>query len=260
VHQALPVPADVDIATTFATDRRVGTGRPWLLVNMISSLDGATAVQGVSGSLGGPADRTVFLAIRAVADVILVGAATVRAETYSVPMLSTDRQTEREARGQAPRPRLAIVSRSLDLDLRAALFSDPAHPPFVVTTTDADVERRAALAKVAEIIEAGTGSVDLLSALDQLRSRGVNVVLSEGGPTLNGQLVAAGLVDEMCLSLSPMLVGGSSRRLAEGPIGTEPLRLILDRVVTEDGFLFLRYLRTGAATGTPDLDRAAPGL
>jgi riboflavin biosynthesis pyrimidine reductase len=141
---------------------------------------------------------------------------------------------------------LAVVSRSLELDPDAALFRDPEQRPFVVTTTDADPARRSALARVAEIIEAGTGAVDLRSALDQLHDRGADVVLSEGGPTLNGQLVTAGLVDEVCLSLSPLLVGGSSRRLADGPFGSEPLPLVLDRVITEDGFLFLRYLRAGA--------------
>jgi riboflavin-specific deaminase-like protein len=259
VRQVLPVPADIDIAAVCATDRRVGSGRPWLLVNMISSVDGATAVEGASGSLGGAADREVFQAIRAVADVILVGAATVRAEGYGTPTLSVERQAERRARGQAPSPRLAVISRGLELDPGAALFSDPEQPPFVVTTTDADVERRAALANVAEIIEAGTGSVDLRSALDQFHGRGVGVVLSEGGPTLNGQLVAARLVDEVCLSFSPLLVGGSSRRLAEGPIGIEPLRLVLDRVVTEDGFLFLHYLRAGSSPDGPEEpDRPTP--
>jgi len=211
---------------------------------MVSSVDGATALDGASGSLGGPADRIVFQAVRAVADVILVGAATVRAEGYGVPTVADEPQAERRrSRGQAPRPRLAIVSRSLDLDLDAALFRDPEQPPFVVTTTDADPERRTALAGVAEIIEAGEASVDLRSALGRLHDRGARVVLAEGGPTLNGQLVAAGLVDELCLTLSPLLVAGPSRRLAEGPVGTGPLPLILDRVLTEDGFLFLRYVR-----------------
>lgn len=256
VRQVLPSPtsSDVDVAATYAADHRVGTGRPWLLVNMVASVDGATALKGASGSLGGPADRTVFHAIRAVADVILVGAATVRAEGYGPARPSSEREAERRARGQAPRPRLAVVSRSLDLDPSAALFRDPEQHPFVVTTTDADPERRASLAEVAEIIEAGTGSVDLRVALHRLGDHGAGVVLAEGGPTLNGQLVAAGLVDEVCLSLSPLVVSGSSRRLAEGPMDSVPMPLVLDRVITEDGFLFLRYLRAGALSGPPDQD------
>ncbi len=244
VRQIHPSPADVEVAAVVAADRRVGPGRPWLLVNMVSSVDGATALDGASGSLGGPADREVFQAIRSVADVILVGAATVRAEDYGVPKLPEEHQAERRARGQVRRPRLAIVSRSLDLDPDAARFGDPDQRPFVVTTTDADPDRRAAVAGIAEVIEAGAGSVDLRSALDQLHDRGARVVLCEGGPTLNGQLVAAGLVDELCLTLSPLLVAGPSRRLAQGSAGTGPHPLVLDRVLTEDGFLFLRYVRS----------------
>ena len=256
MRQVLPSPtsSDVDVAAIYAADRRVGAGRPWLLVNMVASVDGATALEGASGSLGGPADRKVFHAIRAVADVILVGASTVRAEGYGPARPSSEREAERRARGQAPRPRLAVVSRSLDLDPGAALFGDPEQHPLVVTTTDADPRRRANLAQVAEIIEAGTGSVDLRSALDQLGSRGAGVVLAEGGPTLNGQLVAAGLVDELCLSLSPLLVGGPSHRLAQGPAGTDPSRLVLDRVLTEDGFLFLRYLAADDPSSAPGPD------
>jgi riboflavin-specific deaminase-like protein len=244
MRQLLPSDDDVEVATVYAADRRPSSPEhPWLMVNMIASVDGGTAVQGRSGALGGPADKAVFDAVRAVADVILVGASTVRAEAYGAPRPSAERQAERLARGQVARPRLAIVSRSLALEPSSELFGDPT-PPLVITTTDADPRRRASLAEVAEVVEAGTGSVDLGEALRALGRRAAEVVLAEGGPTLNGQLVAAGLVDEICLSVSPNLIAGPSRRVTQGVEDLEPLGLTLDRVLTADSFLFLRYART----------------
>jgi riboflavin-specific deaminase-like protein len=216
--------------------------RPWVLVNMVTSLDGATAVDGRSGDLGGPADKRVFGAIRSIADVILAGAATVRAEQYGPPRTPPAEQEARTARGQQARPRIAVLSGSLDLPLDSPLFQTPDARPIVITSGTADPARRRAVGAVAEIIEAGEARVDLAGALASLRRSGVEVVVCEGGPGVNGQLVAAGLVDELCLTVSPLVVGGASSRVAVGPEAT-PIGLRLAHLLTEDGLLFLRYVR-----------------
>lgn len=239
----LPQPGPVHPATAHAAaDRPPPAQRPWVLVNMVASADGATAVEGVSGGLGGPADKEVFSALRAVADVILVAAGTARAEAYGPPKTPSDRRAERADRGQTPYPRLALVTGSLDLDPASPMFTDAPEPPLVYTVPGAPDQRRVALAPVAEVVDAGTDRVDLAAVLADLHRRGAATVLCEGGPGLIGQLVAADLVDELDLTTSPLLVGGDSRRVAVGP-AARPAALVLAHLWEDDGTLFARYVR-----------------
>lgn len=235
----------LDAVDAYAADPRPAPGdRPWVLVNMVSSVDGATAVDGRSGALGGPADRAAFTAIRGVADVILVAAGTARAEGYGPPKTPEALQQARRARGQWAKPRIALVTRSVDLDFAGDLFADATSRCLVVVPDDAPAERVAAARQVADVVEAGHGGVDLDGCLRHLRGIGASVVLAEGGPSLLGQLAGADLIDEVCLTLSPALVAGESARIVHGgavPGGLAPLRL--DRVLEQDGVLLLRYLR-----------------
>lgn len=249
MHQLYPEPASVDPGAAHAAlDRPTPVGRPWVMANMVVSIDGATALDGVSGGLSGPADKDLFGALRAVADVILVGAGTARDEGYRAPRMSPERRSERQARGQATFPRIALISRSLDLDPFGPLFSDlppgPEQPerPLLYTVTDAPAPRRDALVEVAEVVEAGEGSVAMSTLLSDLYHRGFRVVLAEGGPSLIGQLLTDALVDEIDVTTSPQLVGGSSARLARGAV-TAPLAMGLAHLWEADGFLFARYLR-----------------
>ena len=148
VRQLLPEPIDpIDpIAGHAEAARPRPPDRPWVMCNMVASVDGATAVDGVSGPLGGAGDRAVFTALRSMADVILAAAGTVRAEGYGPPRTPDAQQTERLGRGQTRWPRIAVVTSSLDLDLTTALFTDAPVAPIVITTTDADATRRAAVA------------------------------------------------------------------------------------------------------------------
>ncbi|MDZ7733711.1 MAG: dihydrofolate reductase family protein [Acidimicrobiia bacterium] len=133
-------------------------GRPWILVNMVASTDGATTIAGRSGGLGGPADREVFRALRGVADVILVAAGTVRAERYGPPKVTDDVRARRETRGQSPVPRLAVVTREIDLDLGAPVFTESDPPPIVITGGGADRARRTEVARAGiDLVLAGTG-------------------------------------------------------------------------------------------------------
>ena len=112
-----------------------------------------------------------------------------------------------------------------------------------MTHAAAPAERRAALADRAELLDAGASAVDLATALRQLKDRGARTVLLEGGPSLNGQMVAQGLVDELCLSVSPMLLGGASSRIVAGREDATPTPMELRRILHRDGLTFHRYTR-----------------
>ena len=223
---------------------RRADGRPYVAVNMVASADGAISVEGRTEALSSEADRFVFHHLRSLADVILVGAQTVRAERYGPPRISEARQAERLARGQTAVPRIAIVSGSLDLDWSSRLFRESPTRPFVLTTTKADVTEAA---EVSEVVVAGDERVDLVAALAALAANGVGVVLCEGGPTLNGVLASSDLIDELCLTIAPALVGGD---IGTGLLGhtriPDLLPMALVHALEDDGELFLRYRRTEA--------------
>lgn len=245
MRQLLPSPvAEVDLLRLhFGADRPPPDDRPWVLLNMAASVDGATAVDGVSRDLGGEGDRLVFRAVRALPDAILAAAGTVRAEGYGPPRPSEQVRAERVHRGLAEHPRMVVVTASLDLDWDSALFTEAPDPVLVVTTTGADADRLAAASEAgAELVEAGEGRVDLVAALSTLRARGIEVLLVEGGPSLNGQLAELDVFDEVFVTVSPHLVGGDAARLCSG--GAPGLReLELTHVLEHGGALFARYLR-----------------
>ncbi|MGK2947480.1 MAG: pyrimidine reductase family protein [Acidimicrobiales bacterium] len=247
MHSLWPEPGEVDdvAARVAAEPRPVPADRPWVLVNMITSLDGAIAIDGRSGGLGQPADKAVFSALRAVADVVLVGAGTARAEGYGPARPTAATREARRARGQAEVPRIAVVTASVDLDLGSPLFADAELPTVVITHRGADPARVAAASEVAEVLLVGDDEVDLSGALRTLRAGGASVVACEGGPRLNGDLIAAGLVDEWDLSVAPLLVGGDAGRAARGPADHSGVTLELARVWEGDGLLLTRWVRPG---------------
>jgi 5-amino-6-(5-phosphoribosylamino)uracil reductase len=239
----------VDLAEVYAYP----TGaRRWVRANMVSTADGAATAAGKSEGISGEADKRVFGVLRALADVVLVGAGTVRAEQYRPARVREQYQQARAAAGQAPTAAIAVVSWSLDLDWTMPLFTSPAVPTIVLTSTDAPEDRvEAATSAGAEVIAAGTGSVDLALAVDRLVDRGLGRILCEGGPHLLAQLAASGMLDELCLSTAPQLRGGGAMRILDGPELTGGLPLILHSLLTEDGFLFSRYLVGGPSGSVP---------
>jgi riboflavin biosynthesis pyrimidine reductase len=246
VRELWPVPTeDVEVERAYADEARrpPQTGRPWVMVNMIASVDGAVAVDGRSGDLGGAGDKAVFRALRSLPDVIVVGAATVRAERYGPPRPTEEVRAARRGRGQTAVPRLVVVSGSLEIDPTLGLFAEAEVAPLVVTTAHADHERAARLAEVAEVLRLPGDRVEPTALLAHLAASGAGVALCEGGPTLNGQMVAAGVVDEWCTTVAPLLVSGEAGRVARGAAPAAPERLALRRVLgDDDGYLFLRYL------------------
>ena len=245
VQQFWPTPLnDVDpIALVAADPRPTPVDRPWLVVNMVASIDGAIEVEGRSGGLSSPADKAMFHALRELPDVIMVGAGTARAENYGPVQLDEAAQARRIARGQQPVPRLAVVSGRANLDPTSRLFCDPRQPPIVITSKSAPAEALDPLRDVSDILIVGDATVDLRAALRHLRHDGVNTALCEGGPTLNDQLLAEDLVDEWCQTISPILTGGAAARGAHGDSNGVATRLVLERVIVDDSVLLLRYAR-----------------
>lgn len=216
-------------------------GRPYVYVNMVSSADGAAHLAGRTHGLGGEADRLAFRRLREYCDVVLVGAGTVRAERYGPPRMSPEARERRVARGLHPVPRLAVVSARLELDPHAPLFSDPTRPPLVFTAESAPRDRVERLREVAEVVVCGTREVDLPGALRELARRGARRVLCEGGPTLNAQLLEARLVDELFLTVVPLVVGGAAGRIVAGSLAS-PVRLQLKELREYRGELLARYV------------------
>ncbi len=228
---------------------------PWLRANMIASADGAATLNGRSGGLSGDADRALFAVLRSLADVILVGAGTARAEKYRAVR---DREIWPALReGRPPTPPIAVVTRGLGLDLDGPLLSGAAVEArtILITTEAAPAARRAAAAEHADVVVAGQESVSPAAVIDALAARGHWRVLVEGGPTLLQQITAEGLLDELCLTVSPVLEGGRSGRILAAPDERGPghggaaawpgvaTGLSLAHVLEDNGSLLCRYLR-----------------
>jgi riboflavin biosynthesis pyrimidine reductase len=219
-----------------------GIDRPWwLAIGMVASVDGAAAVDGRSGGLGGTADRLALARLRDACDVVLVGAATVRQEGYGPLAGNRARREDRRRRGLAPLPRLAILTASGDLDPRAAVFSHPEQRPLVLTTGAALSATTGRLGDLADVVALGAGRVEVAAAVEHLADLGLRRILCEGGPRVNSQVVAAGLVEEAFVTVAPLAVGGGAPRIAQGPEPerAEPLRL--ESALLHGDELLLRY-------------------
>lgn len=195
--------------------------RSWVRSNFVATLDGAAqGSDGVSGSLGGDIDTRVFHVLRRLSDVVVVGAGTARAEGYgpsSVP--------------------IAVVSRSLDVP-EALLVPGQ----LVITTADAPPDDVRRLRALVDVIAVGTGEIDWPAALAELTARGMRRVLCEGGPSLHGELVGLDLVDEVCLTIAPVLAAGGAPRIAHGAAAVDR-PMTLGHALTVDGILLTRWVR-----------------
>lgn len=244
-------PAVAEVAALYRTDPRPGAvDRPWLRANMVASVDGAAALDGRTGGLGGPADRMVFNVLRSLADVILVGAGTARDERYKPVSPAQAWAGLRD--GKPPTPPIAVVSASLDLSSCGPLISDfPSHAQtIVITTAESAARAPAGSTGNVRVVVAGEQRVDITHAVAALVSLGYREILTEGGPQLLAQLTHAALLDELCLTTSPIVAAGhASRILASSGHPAQPsrpvaaLRMELAHVLTDAGFLLSRYVR-----------------
>ncbi|MFJ9815551.1 pyrimidine reductase family protein [Streptomyces sp. NPDC101151] len=223
-----------------------GAPRPWLRANMVSTLDGAAQHEGHSQPISSAADMRVFGTLRALADAIVVGAETVRQEGYRPARARAEFAEARKGAGQGPAPAIAVVTTGLELDFSLPLFTSPLVPTLILTGAGAPPDRVAAAEKAgARVVVAGDGmGVDPARAVRALADLGHTRLLTEGGPRLLGQLVAAEVLDELCLTVSPMLTAGDAQRIAGGPSVAVPRRFELMSLLEDDGFLFSRYRRS----------------
>lgn len=198
---------------------RAPRDRPYVVANMVASADGHSTVEGSSTKLSGPADRALFHALRRQVDAVLAGTATLRVERYRRLILKPEAREDRRARGLQPDPLAVVLSRSGDLpDIE--MLSDPEQPRAVFTGEEADPAQ----------------------AFARLRSEhGIRSLLCEGGARILGSLLAAGLVDELFLALSPQLVGGTGPGTVVGPPSHQPMPLELLHLLEHEDMLFLRY-------------------
>ena len=226
----------VDLQLSFP---RRGGDHPWVVGNFVTTIDGAAVVDGGATGINDEDDIAMFAAMRVAADFVLVGAETVKAENYGPITLDERRRRARLDAGLEEFPHLVIASRSLNIEPGARVFSDPDHRPTILTVEDAPGDQVLALSEVADVVRLKDTSPE--SIVHYLRMAGV--VLCEGGPSIWGQFIAARLVDEQALTVSPMLVSGSSTRMARGTEAKPPVGMRLDRVHYGDRSIFLRYLR-----------------
>lgn len=249
MDRLLPAPPRADLPLdSLYRDLDLPSGddtRAGITLGMVASVDGATAVDGVSGGLGGEADAVAFDRLRGACDALLVGAGTVRDEGYGPPGGDEDRRTRRVAAGRSPVPALIVVTGSAALDADARLFTDgrrdPSAPIVVATSRNAPEGRRQALAEVAEVVTFGDDTVDLRALSRWCVDQGYRRVVCEGGPALNGQLLGAGLVDAVVMTVAPQLVSGDAARVATGPVLEAATALQPVEVHHHAGELLLRY-------------------
>jgi riboflavin biosynthesis pyrimidine reductase len=219
--------------------------RPRVLLNMISTVDGRASIGGRSGPLSNQADRELFHALRAGVDAVMVGAGTARSERYGRIIRDADVRRLRLEHGRSEEPLACLVSGQLDLPVDLPLLATPAARVAIITPSQASISGAAAQLEYVRA-ERG-GKLDLARALAELKQRfAVRSLLCEGGPHLNSHLLAAGLVDELLLSLSPKLAGadragGEALGIVAGAQLEAPVELELVAVLASDSHLFLRY-------------------
>jgi riboflavin biosynthesis pyrimidine reductase len=216
--------------------------------NAIASLDGGATTGGTSGGLGGAGDRRLFAVQRELADVVVVGAGTARAENYGGARMSVAQRQRRHARGQGEIPPVALVTRSGALEPDLGVLTGSEAKPLVLTCAAAAAAARIRVGTAAEVVDcsaADPGQVDLGTLLARLADRGLLRVLAEGGPSLLGAFIAAGLLDEICLTSAPVLVGGGAVRIAAGAGDTLTAMRRAHVLTDAEGYLYTRYVRVG---------------
>lgn len=218
----------------------------WVRANYITSLDGGATVDGTSGGLGSAGDRVVFDLMRELTDVVVVGAGTVRSENYSGVQLSARQRQQRAQRGQSEVPPIAIVTASGRIEHDAHIFTRTAVPPLILTSADAFAGVRSQLGSLGDVVAASgsdRSSVDEAQVLQILAARGLVRVLCEGGPTLVGGFIGRDLIDELCLTLAPALVGGEARRVVGGTSSALTKMRRAHLLADEADYVYARYVR-----------------
>jgi riboflavin biosynthesis pyrimidine reductase len=232
---------DDELADLYSYPDRPGR---YVRANMVSSLDGAVTIDDRVGGLTTESDQRLLTLLRDLADVVLVGASTVRAEGYTGIRTTTGLQHRRQSAGLTPVTHVAVVSGMADIASDSALLTDTAVPPIIYTSTDAPATAKTALAAAgADVVEIGSGRLDLGAVLADLARRGLARIVCEGGPTLLGALITDGDLNELCVTTNPALVGGSAGRLATATRTTDIAMRCQHILFDQDGTQFARWVR-----------------
>lgn len=248
MHLLVPGPAVDDRGLESLYAYPPALTKPFVQVNFVASADGATTVAGRSHGLSSPADKKVFALGRDLADVVLVGAGTALAERYRGVRRTELRAARRARLGLSEVPPIAVVTGRGSIPLDSPLLNDTVTPPIVLTSEAAPVDWRKAVTDLgAEVVVAGQARVDAPLAVAALAERNLLRVCCEGGPTLFADLVAADLVDQLCLTVAPRLAGAGAVRMATGLPTAAPRSLVLESALADDGFLMLRYRRAAGS-------------
>ncbi|MGB2850132.1 MAG: dihydrofolate reductase family protein [Solirubrobacterales bacterium] len=226
-----------------------GSERPHVFTNFAVTVDGHATISGRSGEIGTGTDTAMLMALRASAEAVMVGAGTLRAESYGRLLPNSETRARRERRGLPPDPLAVVVSNRMELPWDAGLFTSGAGQVLVFTASEEDHPETATPMEVIR----HQGGVDLVAAVKHLRTeRGIRALLCEGGPHLHGDLLDAGVVDELFVTLGAKLAGGSGPRMAEG-LDSGPLDVELRWLLQDGNELFARYAvkpPVGSETGT----------
>jgi riboflavin-specific deaminase-like protein len=242
VRRLLPDPGETSVEEqlgSYCPWEEAHEERPYVAMNFAATVDGRAAIGGVSGPIGSATDTAMLAGLRTRFDAVMIGGGTMRAERYGRPVPSQSRREARERIGLPHDPLMVIVSGRLDLPWDAPLFTEGGGRVLVFTASEAEPPATATSLRVVR----HEGPIDLAEALRHLRrERGIRALLCEGGPTLHGELQAAGLVDDLFLTIAPKLAGGGAPRIVEGELpGIAALELAW--LLEEDGELFARYGR-----------------
>ena len=234
---------DALLETYISDNRKHRSGGPWVMLNMISSKNGLATLDGKSGALGGPEDKALFRTLRGLADVILVAAGTVRAENYSLPVITERTAQLRKSENKAPLPKIVILSNSLDLNPESPLFSNQEYQPMILTSTSSPKRQMMNRFKNAEINQIEGNQVNLEKVLPKLTERLGSIILVEGGPSLNQQLVDLDLFDELCITISPVCSSDKEAQKVTTAESYTSEEMVLDRSMHVGKFNFQRFLR-----------------
>lgn len=233
-----PAGATIEAAIDTLRPAQPPAGRPYVVANMITTVDGSASLRGLSGPVAehAPGDKPLFARIREQADAVLAGTETIAAEGYRAMAREPRTRERRVAAGLPPRPLAVVLSRSGEIPAGVPMLEDEDQPQRIFTGAAAHPA----------------------AALRALRTEdGVELLLCEGGPTLLGALLRAGLVDELLVTISPVLGGGEPERTLLGGDAAGPIPLQLRALLEEGGGLHARYAILGPRTPAATTDSGA---
>jgi riboflavin-specific deaminase-like protein len=236
------VPLDSAYAELGLDERAKGFSRPYVVANMVATIDGRAALDGRTKEMSSEADRELFHALREQVDAVMAGTATIGLERYGPLVRDEARRQRRVQRGLASVPLAVTASRSLELPVTAPLFGDPESRIVVLAGSKGEAPQAGAEVIVERVPGPDERTIDFVAGLERLRERyGVRTLLLEGGPTLLAAMLESGVLDELFLTRAPLLVGGPEPTILEGAPLPAALRVRLLRLLEDQGFLFARY-------------------